>query len=164
MQCSKCNSELPPQQRFCPQCGTFSKGPQPRLRSLGARRPAMLISMCLLVFLAAAGSAAYGVYLIRQNKPTAAPQSSASQPQAPQHRSAEPEPASAEHVVDHGGVVQPGELQGHGTLYFVPMGRQVIPAQSLADYYEQKFQIKITVLPAVEVESSSCVPARHQCS
>ena len=60
--------------------------------------------------------------------------------------------------------MQPTELQGHGTLYFVPMGRQAIPAQSLADYYEQKFQIKITMLPAVDVESSSCEPSRNQCS
>jgi hypothetical protein len=114
----------------------------------------------------AAGSAAYGVYLIRQNKPTAPRQRTSSQTQSPEHHSAEPEPEpdSEEHVVDHGSVVQPSELQGHGTLYFVPMGRQVIPVQSQADYYEQKFQIKITVLAPVEVESSSCVPARHQCS
>jgi len=42
-------------------------------------------------------------------------------------------------------------VAGHGTLYFRPMGRQAIPAQSLADYYRQRFQIKITMLPAVDV-------------
>src|SRR6266704_2365728 len=164
MQCSKCNTDLPPQQRFCPHCGTFTKVQQPRRQSLGARRPALLITVCLLVLLVTVGSAAYGVYLVKQSRSTAVPQSNSSQPSSPEHHSPEPQPVSAEHVVDHGGVVQPTELQGHGTLYFVPMGRQAIPAQSLADYYEQKFQIKITMLPAVDVESSSCEPSRNQCS
>src|SRR5882762_4668903 len=153
MQCSTCNSELPPQQRFCPHCGTFAKVQRPLRQSLGARRPGLLITLCLLVLLAAAGSIASGVYLIKRSGSTVGTQNHASQPR----------PVLSEVVVDHGGVVQPEELQGHGTLYFVPMGRQAIPAQSLADYYRQKFKIEITVLPGIDVEHSSCVAVRRQC-
>lgn len=66
-------------------------------------------------------------------------------------------------ALEHGNVVTPQELHGHGKLYFVPVGRQAIPAESLADYYRKKFEMEITVLPPVKLEPSACVPARHQC-
>jgi len=45
-------------------------------------------------------------------------------------------------AIAHGGVVRPEELEGHGHLYFVPIGRQAIPVDSLADYYRKKFNRK----------------------
>jgi YD repeat-containing protein len=110
------------------------------------------------VLLAAVGSVASGIYLAKRSGSPVEPQNRSSEHHSPEHR-----PVSPEVVVDHGGAVQPEELHGHGRLYFVPMGRQAIPAQSLADYYRQKFKIEITVLPGVAVEHSSCVPERRQC-
>jgi hypothetical protein len=60
--------------------------------------------------------------------------------------------------VVHGDIVQPGELQSKGTLYFVPMGKQVVPVQSLANYYDEKFQLDIKVLPEVPLDPSACLP------
>ncbi|HEY6972173.1 MAG TPA: DUF6531 domain-containing protein [Candidatus Angelobacter sp.] len=68
-----------------------------------------------------------------------------------------------EHPVEHGGTATPEELHAHGKLYFVPMGRQRLPAQSLADYYHEKFKLDITVLPQTALKTSSCVPQRKQC-
>lgn len=65
--------------------------------------------------------------------------------------------------VEHGGVVRPDELQKYGRLYFIPMGRQAIPVQSLADYYRRKFDLEITILPEVPLEAGNCVPQRGQC-
>lgn len=62
----------------------------------------------------------------------------------------------------HGAVASPAELSGHGRLYFLPVGRQVIPAETLAEYYQQKFNIQIEVLPAVEPNSASYYPNRKQ--
>ena len=68
-----------------------------------------------------------------------------------------------EHPVEHGGIATPAELHAHGKLYFVPMGRQWVPVQSLADYYHEKFKLDVTVLPEAALKSSSCVPIRKQC-
>jgi YD repeat-containing protein len=65
--------------------------------------------------------------------------------------------------VEHGAVVQPQELQAHGKLYFVAMGKQVISAESLAAYYRHKFNIGITVLPRLPLTPEACVPSRNQC-
>lgn len=70
---------------------------------------------------------------------------------------------NTEVAVVHGGVVRPEELEGHGHLYFVPIGRQAIPVADLAEYYHNRFKIEITVLPEVKLESSSCIAARNQC-
>jgi len=66
-------------------------------------------------------------------------------------------------TVVHGNVVSATELQGNGKLYFVPMGRQVISAQSLVKHYNKKFNLHITVLPEVAIDASACVAARKQC-
>jgi YD repeat-containing protein len=65
--------------------------------------------------------------------------------------------------VVHGNVIKPNELLHSGTLYFVPMGRQAISAQSLAEYYDKKFEIDINVLSEVSLDPSDCLPARKQC-
>ena len=63
----------------------------------------------------------------------------------------------------HGNIFQPNELQHRGTLYFAPMGKQAISAQSLAEYYDKKFEINIDVLPPVPLDPSACAPERKQC-
>jgi Domain of unknown function (DUF6531) len=65
--------------------------------------------------------------------------------------------------VAHGNVIQRDELHHDGALYFIPMGRQVLSAQSLAEYYDKKFGINIHVLPPVPLDPSACLPARNQC-
>jgi YD repeat-containing protein len=72
-------------------------------------------------------------------------------------------PVHKELPIQHGKVVVPEDLRGHGKLYFVPVGRQVIPIQALADYYLEKFGAHVTVLPQVEVQASDCFPERGQC-
>jgi len=73
-------------------------------------------------------------------------------------------PAHSEVPVEHGGVVRPEQLQGHGKLYFVPVGKQAIPVQTLADYYRKKFGAEVTVLPPVETKPADCVPKQQQCA
>lgn len=68
-----------------------------------------------------------------------------------------------ERPVQHGAVASASELHAQGKLYFVPMGRQAIPVQSLADYYRQKFDLDISILPEAPLKGSSCVPERQQC-
>jgi len=65
--------------------------------------------------------------------------------------------------VVHGNVIKPNELLHRGTLYFVPMGRQAISAQSLSEHYDKKFEIDINVLSEVPLDPSDCLPARKQC-
>ncbi|HKV95190.1 MAG TPA: DUF6531 domain-containing protein [Candidatus Angelobacter sp.] len=65
--------------------------------------------------------------------------------------------------VEHGNVADPSTLESHGKLYFVPMGRQAISPQSLAKYYRQKFNIKITVLPALKPSSLACEGGESKC-
>jgi YD repeat-containing protein len=65
--------------------------------------------------------------------------------------------------VEHGGLVRPDELEKYGKLYFIPMGRQAIPVQSLADYYRGKFNLEITILPEAPLEAGDCVPPRRKC-
>jgi len=72
-------------------------------------------------------------------------------------------PSTAGVAVVHGNLVQPSELLHSRPLYFVPMGRQAISLQSLADYYDKKFEIHVSVLHEVPLESGACLPTRNQC-
>lgn len=65
-------------------------------------------------------------------------------------------------AVVHGAVAGPADFSAKGHLYFVPMGRQAINVETLAEYYRQKFHIDITVLPAVPLSESSYSPRRQQ--
>jgi YD repeat-containing protein len=141
MRCSHCSSDLPPGQSVCPHCGTAATK-----RSFGARRPALLILVCFFI-LALAGS---GVYLLFAKFRL-------------RFRSLDQPPATREVPVEHGSVVRPDELQPHGELYFVPMGRQAISAKELANYYKEKFNVKAIVLREVAIEPSACMPSRNQC-
>jgi YD repeat-containing protein len=70
---------------------------------------------------------------------------------------------STRYAVNHGRVANPEELQGHGKLYFVPVGRQAILVRSLAEYYAKKFGTQIYILPEVKLAPSACVQQRNQC-
>lgn len=74
-----------------------------------------------------------------------------------------PEVRTTRFPVEHGAVADPGELHGHGKLYFVPVGRQAIFVRSLAEYYANKFGIQVYMLPEVKLAPSACVPERNQC-
>jgi hypothetical protein len=65
-------------------------------------------------------------------------------------------------AVVHGEVLRPEELEAHGKLYFVPMGRQVVQVESLAAYYRDKFKIEVTVLPEVAIDSAAYDSPRSQ--
>jgi len=63
-------------------------------------------------------------------------------------------------AVVHGAVASPDEFTSYGRLYFLPVGRQVIPAETLAEYYQQKFNIQVEVLPAIPANSASYYPKK----
>src|ERR1051326_2434344 len=150
MQCPTCNSDAPPAPSICPHCGAFLNlvpGSSTRTRSALS---IMRIFLAIVALLMVAGVAAFN--LIKKSGgwrgllDLTGPHT---------HRTLL--------AIVHGGVAQPSELHGKGALYFIPMGRQAIPAQSLAAYYEKKFAITVTVLPEVRLDPSACIPARKQC-
>ena len=123
--------------------------------SLGKRHPALLISVTLLSFITVLVAAGYvGYHFLHKRTLTPSPHGGSEEPDT----SDEPELA-----VEHGQVVKPEELHGHGKLYFVPVGTQAISAEFLAQYYRDKFHMEVTVLPAAKVGPVSCVPERGQC-
>ncbi|HKT51223.1 MAG TPA: DUF6531 domain-containing protein [Candidatus Angelobacter sp.] len=139
MICPYCNTQLPPQQQFCPHCGTFDSAASGAQRSFGSRHPALLVVACLAVMISVCSFGAVLLFkrIIREVHPK-------------------------DTAVVHGAVASPAELNAHGRLYFLPLGRQVIPAETLAGYYQQKFNIQIEVLPVVEPNSASYYPDRKQ--
>ena len=146
MRCPTCSSEFSADQGFCPHCGT----PTNTRRSLGARVPALVIVTSIAIL---GCFVAVGIYTLQKS-------GLFDRLRAISARRHQP---AGEVPVEHGPVVQAKELHGQGKLYFLPMGRQVIPAQSLADYYHEKFAIDITVLPELSIEAGDCAPQRHQC-
>lgn len=139
MICPYCNTQLPPQQQFCPHCGTFDAAAPVAQRSFGSRHPALLVVACLAVMISVCSLGAYFLVkrVVREAQPKQFP-------------------------VVHGAVADPGELPPHGKLYFLPVGRQAIPAETFAEYYQQKFNIQIEVLPAMTANSASYYPNRKQ--
>jgi YD repeat-containing protein len=154
MQCPNCHFEIPAAQGPCPNCGFLIIVPS---ESFGRRHPVWLISLSLLsllLVLSVAGFVGTVVYRMVQGSRSS---------QKTQRGINGPEIRTSRFAVEHGGVASPKELHGHGKLYFVPVGRQAIPVRSLADYYDKKFGIKITVLSEVTLGPAACVQARHQC-
>ena len=154
MKCSKCHSEISPSPGLCPHCGF--RVTQPVVpASLGSRRPALLILLCLSVVFVIASAVGFFVYRAKQARIDA------------YRRSVEAEKADRLRLkkleVEHGNPVGAAELHAHGKLYFVPVGRQAISVESLAEYYRQKFGIEITTLPLVKLPASACVRDRGQC-
>ncbi len=149
MRCAVCGFELAAPQAACPRCGSFLGAPL----TGGAADPPRTFRFLLaglVVFLALLGFATYRLLsksdfwnLLRNANPALN--------QVPRER-----------AVVHGEVVKPDELEAHGKLYFVPMGRQAIPVESLATYYRDKFKIEITVLPEVAIDSAASDAPRSQ--
>src|SRR5262245_41272943 len=126
MKCTSCGYEGPLQGATCPNCGAAMA--QVRA-SLGKRNPFLVISVTLTAFLAMAVVAgSVGYRLLKGDVPRV--QRNSITNGIPVHK---------ELPIQHGKVVIPEYLHGHGKLYFVPVGRQAIPVQTLADYYLEKF-------------------------
>src|SRR5437879_8158297 len=136
MQCPTCNTDLPSGQMVCPHCGT-SVGAQAEMATLWVIATVVVAALIML-----GGSLAY--MIAHQGGSSTAQVEEDDDDSATDY---------TEVAVVHGGVVRPEELEGHGHLYFVSIGRQAIPVDSLADYYRKKFNIEITVLPEVPLES-----------
>jgi YD repeat-containing protein len=150
MRCAVCSFQLAAPQAACPRCGSFLAVPT----AGGAADPPRTFRYLLagsVVFLAVLGIAtsrllsksSFWDLLLKANPAFG---------QAPRERR-----------VVHGDVVKPDELEAHGKLYFVPMGRQAIPVESLAAYYRNKFKMEITVLPEVAIGSTAYDAPRRQC-
>jgi len=150
MQCPICKSEAPSAPSICPHCGAFiSVIPPAQVSSVSGGTWAVRIIFFALV-LAIIGIAA--ATLIKRSGGW----------QGLFHLNRRPYRRTGVAVV-HGNVVHSSELQHRGTLYFIPMGRQAISVQSLAEYYDRKFEINIGVLSEVRLDPSACLPARKQC-
>ena len=67
-----------------------------------------------------------------------------------------------ERPVLHGAVVTADQLEAHGKLYFIGMGRQAFPVESLAAYYRDKFKINVNILPAMPIALAAYDPSRKQ--
>jgi YD repeat-containing protein len=154
MKCPNCGFEAT--EGPCPRCGAVLAVAPPA--SFGKRHPVLLISVTLAVFLSIVGTIGLAAYRMVKIRPSS--DQSQSQPQGQDEASSD-EPDGL--PVEHGRLARRAELHAHGKLYFVPVGKQAIPVQSLADYYRQKLGIELTVLPPVEIRPSDCVPERHQC-
>lgn len=145
MACPLCKSETPPPPCICPHCGAFVSV-IPQSQPSRADKLIVIIPVALVLMVVALG--VIGFYAIKKS--------------TGKYRAAMRTQRSQIAVV-HGKALAPGELQASGKLYFVPMGKQVIPVQSLADYYEKKFAMHIDVLPEVALTAADCLPERKQC-
>jgi YD repeat-containing protein len=147
MLCSVCGFELAAPETACPRCGAFLGSAMGGSVAEPPRTFRYLLAGSLFI-LAALGGVAYH---------------SASKPGfLDSLRDSFFNQAPREHAVVHGGVAKPDELQHHGQLYFVPMGRQAVPVESLAAYYRDKFKIEITVLAEVPIAPASYDSPRGQ--
>ena len=153
MKCPNCSSEVPAQSGNCPHCGVFIVMPARDVFRDKERAP-WTISLLVLGFLAIAAVVGLRFYLIFHRS---------SSPLGGNYTQPGPEPlVHSEFPIQHGEIAKAEDLYGHGKLYFVPVGKQAIPVESLAEYYRQKFKIEVTVLPAVRVRPTDYVPARKQ--
>ena len=145
MACPVCRSQAAIQNGFCPSCHSFA-GSKATAR-LSGERDLWVLGLIVVALLLSAG------YLLLHKKKPAQVSANLSRVRRP----------PMELPVEHGGIANHIEMRANGTLYFVPMGRQAISVQSLADYYRQKFNIQINILAPVPLSRSSCVPERRQC-
>src|SRR5579864_4203582 len=143
MTCQLCKAELAVQQGFCPHCGSlvglgFAQ-PSPEQ----SKPPWLLFAIIAALFFAAAGSATYlwrtGVFR-RLEQSVARPPRPVSRPKRIK--------------VDHGAVLRPDQLHGKGKVYFLAIGPQLIAPEELATHYKQKFNLDVTVLPAIPIDAS----------
>jgi YD repeat-containing protein len=150
--CPNCSSEVDIDQPYCSKCGTALQQPKtqadPKPVGMPVRQVILIGVLAVLVIFVSR------MYVIPEQHKAVVPPTTAPTPVRVAVR-----PRS----VEHGAVVKPEELQAQGKLYFVPMGKQAISAESLAAYYRQKFNLAVTVLPPLALKPETCVPSRNQC-
>jgi YD repeat-containing protein len=151
MRCPVCGFDSAGAQAACPRCGSFLGHPLAASTTEPPKTFRYLLGGATVI-LALLGFAMYR--LVKNTDVQKAFRGALAPPVVP----APPR----ERAIVHGAVVKPEELQAHGKLYFVPLGRQAFSAQSLAGYYRDKFKIEITVLPSVALGNDSYDAARHQ--
>lgn len=155
MHCTNCHFDRPALAGPCPNCGFVGiADPRP---SVGRQNPVRLILACLFVL------AAIGFVVIRVAVPLYREMGATGSVQETRKPTRESRIQATHFAVEHGRVVTPQDLHGHGKLYFVPVGRQAIFVRSLAEYYANKFGIQIYLLPEVKLAPSACLPERDQC-
>jgi hypothetical protein len=143
MNCYVCGAQVTPGGTACPHCGSYVGA----AATLPTKEPPRTFRYIL-----AAASAlwvlglAFAVYFIKRGDLS----------------NLWPGDRSIGRPVLHGDIARPRELEARGKLYFVPMGRQAFSVDSLADYYRNKFQIEITVLPEVPMGVQSFIAPRQQ--
>ena len=151
MQCPICKSEAPVAPSICPHCGAFiSVIPQTQPSPVNTRAWTIRIVFFITILII---SAVAVFNLVKK----AGGWQSLLQAGRRSHR-------RVGVAVVHGNIIHASDLVHSGALYFVPMGRQVISAQSLAEYYAKKFEIEINVLAQVPLDASACQPDRQQCT
>jgi YD repeat-containing protein len=152
MFCRVCGAQVTAQQTACPHCGAFLGTSQPGVIPDPPKTFRVLLAGSLAI-LVALGFAGYHLF-----------DNSKFQELIQQIRDANTAitPTPRERAVEHGGIANPDELEAHGKLYFIPMGRQAIPIDSLVAYYHDKFKIDITTLPEVTIGPSSYDRSRGQ--
>jgi len=152
MYCRACGVGVAAQQTACPHCGALLGTSQPGVIPDPPKTFRVMLagSLIIWVVLGFAGYRLFNNAKLRDLIQTI--------------RDANPavNPARRERAVAHGGIANPDELEAHGKLYFIPMGRQATPVDALVAYYHDKFKIDITTLPEVAVSPSSYNAARGQ--
>ena len=119
--------------------------PEAQRRTFGGRNPAILISVCLIFFALCASSLYFLFRSVVHGKAVSRP------------------PVSHQEVpVVHGRPATPEDLAPRGRLFFVPVGRQAISVQTLAEYYQQKFNFRVEILPEMPLPQRAYNPVRHQ--
>jgi hypothetical protein len=147
MHCFNCGSEMSLQQAVCHNCGVAAA--DARLRKFWIKQNAAWVISIVLCVLAGMTIFGFGAYRYLHHWQLLSARRSSKM----QYRTGQ---------VKHGDPARPDEFHAHGKLYFVPVGKQVISADSLAAYYRQKFAIEITVLPPVKIPSLAWIPERRQ--
>jgi YD repeat-containing protein len=147
MKCSVCGFDLSSPQTACPHCGSYLGNPLATRAADPPRTFRYLLAGSVFV-LAVFGFLSYRLLskpdfwdFLRNPALNQRPRQQA---------------------VVHGEVITPEELEAHGKLYFLPMGRQAVPVESLAAYYRDKFRIEVTVLPEVAIDSAAYDSPRGQ--
>src|SRR5260370_15221074 len=117
MKCPNCQTEVS-QPGTCHHCGYPIA--LPSVESWASKNVAWIITVVVLCLLIGVGALAFvGYRAVQQRRLFLQAQNRASTKGfLPSHL-----------PVEHGDVVRPNELQGHGRLYFVAVGRQVIPVE-----------------------------------
>jgi YD repeat-containing protein len=153
MVCPVCGFSFAESPTACPRCGSYLGGTV----AGGASEPPRTFRYLLaasMVIMALLGLATY--YLVNNSEFMQAFRA-ATNPNSQKYQIMQ-----RERPVVHGSVVAPDQLESHGKLYFVGMGRQAFPVESLAAYYGDKFKIDVSVLPAIPIAGDAYDASRKQ--